>query len=116
MIIKRIEDVPAVAVEMDDAENVKVKVLFGPKDGAPTFAMRLFELGIDGHTPFHHHPFEHQVIVMEGRLAIVTEEGEFPLAAGDTVMVTPGRKHQFRNLSDTDAAKMICMVPVEYQK
>ena len=116
MLIKKIKDVPSTAVEMKGAENVKVQVLFGPKDGAPTFAMRIFELGGGGHTPFHKHPFEHEVMVLLGELAIVTEKGEIPITVGDVILIEPGEKHQFRNLSDTEPAKMQCLVPVEYQK
>ena len=43
MLVKKIKDVTATPVEMEGAENVKVRVLFGPEDGAPTFAMRVFE-------------------------------------------------------------------------
>ena len=39
MQIKKIQDVPATEVEMEGAKGVKVRVLFGPKDGVPTFAM-----------------------------------------------------------------------------
>jgi quercetin dioxygenase-like cupin family protein len=116
MLIKNIKDTPAVTVDMDGAKDTKVRVLFGPRDGAPTFAMRLFELAAAGHTPYHKHPFEHQVVVLLGELAIITEEGKIPITVGDVVMVAPGEKHQFRNLSDTEPAKMLCIIPVEYQK
>ena len=116
MLVKKIKDVPAEPVKMDGAENVNVRVLFGPKDGAPTFAMRLFELAPAGHTPYHEHPFEHEVIAMDGEILIVTENGKKSLSIGDIVMIMPGEKHQFRNISDSKPASFICLVPVEYQK
>ena len=73
MLIKKIKDVPAVPVEMEGARDVKVRVLFGPDDNAPTFAMRVFELDKAGHTPYHSHPFEHEVIVLNGQILAVTE-------------------------------------------
>ena len=66
MLVKKIEDVPAAQVQMEGAKNVTVRVLFGPDDNAPTFAMRLVEIDADGHTPFHAHPFEHEVFVLKG--------------------------------------------------
>ena len=60
MLIKKIQDVPAEKVQMKGARDVKVRVLFGPRDGAPTFAMRIFELDRQGHTPLHDHPFEYK--------------------------------------------------------
>lgn len=116
MIIKKANDVPAVAVEMEGVKDVMVRVLFGPNDNAPTFAMRQFELAKAGHTPFHTHPFEHQVVILQGRIALVSEQGETPLQNGDVAMVLPNEKHQFKNLSDTEPATMLCFVPIENQK
>ena len=116
MLIKRISDVPATPVQMEGAKNVNVRVLFGPKDEAPTVAMRQFELEAGGHTPHHAHPFEHQVVVMQGGLKVVTDQGDIPLAVGDVLMVLPDEKHQFQNASETEVAKMLCIIPIEYQK
>lgn len=116
MLSKKIAQVPAAPVELAGAKDVKVRVLFGPKDQAPTFALRQFELEGGGCTPYHEHPFEHEVVVMEGALAVVTKEGQTPITVGDVVMVSPGEKHQFKNTSADQPAKMLCIVPVEYQK
>ncbi|MCK5175745.1 MAG: cupin domain-containing protein [Planctomycetes bacterium] len=116
MLIKRIDEVPAVPVEMDGAKDVSVRVLFGPDDAAPTFAMRVFDLDKSGHTPYHSHPFEHEVIVLGGEIIAVTETAETPLTAGDVVMMMPDETHQFRNASNTDKARMVCLVPIQYQK
>lgn len=116
MLIKKINDVPAQDVKMDGAKDVKVRVLFGPADGAPTFAMRVFELAPGGHTPFHTHPFEHEVMALDGDIAVVTEAGDKPLAQGDVVLVAPDEKHQFKNLSPTKSTRFMCLVPIAYQK
>jgi len=116
VIIKKIEEVPAVKVEMDGAKDVSVRVLFGPTDKAPTFAMRQFEIEKSGHTPLHTHPFEHEVVILQGQIAVVWENGETSVSPGDVVMVMPNEKHQFKNMSETEPAKMLCLVPVEYQR
>jgi len=116
MIIKTIKNVPAEPVKMDGAEKVSVKVLFGPKDNAPTFAMRVFELDKSGHTPHHTHAFEHEVVILSGQVGVVSEKGTAPLSVGDVVLVAPDEKHQFRNLSDTQPASFMCLVPIQYQK
>lgn len=115
MIVKKIEDVSLVPVEMDGAQGVSVRVLLGPKDSAPHFAMRQFEFAPKGHTPYHHHPFEHEVIIMEGDIALVSEAGEKAMSPGHVVLVPEDQVHQFRNISDSSPAKMICLVPIEYQ-
>ena len=118
MIIKKIEDVPAVPVEMEGANDVSMRVIFGPKDGAPTFAMRQFELAPSGCTPFHAHPFEHQVVIMQGEIAVVSDGGgkRTQVTVGDVVMVMAGEEHQFVNLWASQGAKMLCFVPIKYQK
>jgi quercetin dioxygenase-like cupin family protein len=116
MILKKISDITLVPVEKEGAEKVFNRVVFGPKDAAPNFSIRYFEFEPNGHTPYHHHPYEHQVLVLEGELAYVTEtKEEIPLMVGDAVMVMPGEMHQFRNRSGSQNAKMICIIPIEYQ-
>ena len=116
MLIKKPSDVAIEPVQMQDAKDVTVQVLLGPKDSVPTFAMRLFELAPGGHTPYHNHPFEHEVIVMSGQIAIVASDSTYPLDIGDVILVEPNEIHQFRNHSAVDSAKFICLVPKEYQK
>lgn len=78
--------------------------------------MRVFEFDKAGHTPYHSHPFEHEVIVLDGRILAITEKDEIPLSIGQVLMVMPDEKHQFKNLSDSEPASLVCLVPVEYQK
>ena len=116
MIIKKINDVPLQDVNMEGAKDVKVRTLFGPADNAPTFSMRIFELAPAGHTPFHTHPFEHEAVILDGDIAIVTEDGDKPMDKGNVLLIMPGDKHQFKNRSETEPARFMCLVPIEYQK
>ncbi len=115
MLIKKPQEVPNVPVHMEGARDVMVRVLFGPQDRAPTFAMRIFEMAPGGHTPYHDHPFEHEVMILEGDIAIVSSEDRIPVQAGDVALIRPGETHQFRNLSDSRPAKFMCLVPIAYQ-
>ena len=116
MIVKKIADVEAVPVQVEGTQDVSVRVLFGPKDAAPTVALRQFEIAVGGHTPFHVHPYEHEVVVMVGKIILVSEEKEIPITVGDVVLVPANQKHQFKNNSPAETAKMLCIVPVQYQK
>jgi quercetin dioxygenase-like cupin family protein len=116
MMIKHMLDVTAQPVVMDGAKDVTVRVLVGPQDNAPTFAMRLFELAPGGHTPFHAHNFEHEVIILEGDVAVMTANGLKPLRTGDVLLVPANDQHQFKNRSDKTPARFICLVPIAYQK
>jgi quercetin dioxygenase-like cupin family protein len=115
MMIKAMQDVPAQPVAMAGAKDVTVRVLIGPEDNAPTMAMRLFELAPGGHTPFHTHAFEHEVIVLDGDIAVVTEEETIPLRKGDVLLIEPNEQHQFKNQSGKSPAQFICLVPIAYQ-
>ncbi len=115
MIIKKPQAVPAQEVTMEGAHDVQVRVLFGPADQAPTFAMRIFDLAPGGHTPYHEHPFEHEVMILAGDIVITTEEGDKPVQVNDVVLVHPNDKHQFRNRSDSQPASFMCLVPIAYQ-
>jgi quercetin dioxygenase-like cupin family protein len=116
MIIKKTSDVTANPVKMDGAKDVSVRVIFGPEDKAPTFAMRIFEMDGGGHTPFHTHPFEHEVVILSGEIAVATEKGPIPLKIGDMLLVNHNEQHQFKNLSATQKASFMCLVPIAYQK
>jgi quercetin dioxygenase-like cupin family protein len=116
MLIKNLNTVGAAEVNMEGAKNVKVRVIFGPADNAPTFAMRIFELAPAGHTPFHTHGFEHEAVILDGDIVLVTENGEKPVQKGDMVLIMPNEQHQFKNRSATQPARFMCLVPIAYQK
>ncbi len=110
MILKSVQSVPNEPVDMEGAKGAHVRWLIAEKDGAPNFAMRLFEVAAGGHTPHHAHPFEHEVYVLEGSGVAVGPEGERPFQANDVIFVPPDEMHQFRNTSD-GVCKFLCLIP-----
>jgi quercetin dioxygenase-like cupin family protein len=72
--------------------------------------MRQFEVGPGGHTPKHHHPYEHEVYVLAGQGEIYEGDSPHAIEAGDVVFVEPDEVHQFRNTGDSPL-KFICLVP-----
>lgn len=110
MIIKSIQTVPLEPVEMQGAKDAQVRWLISEKDGAPTFAMRLFELAPGGHTPHHTHCFEHEVFIVEGSGTAVGADGERPFTVGDVIFVPADEMHQFRNTSG-GVCKFLCLIP-----
>ena len=97
MKVTNYEAVPQNPVEMEGADKCHVRILVGESDGAPNFAMRQFEVEIGGYTPKHHHPYEHEIFVIEGQGVVLEGDHEHPLAKGDVVLVKPDEVHQFRN-------------------
>jgi quercetin dioxygenase-like cupin family protein len=103
-------------VAMEGATGAWKQLPLGSIDGVPVFSFRVFTLEPQGHTPYHNHPSEHLNYVIEGEGALVDEAGNFhPLKAGDFAFVSPGEKHQYRNISPDKQFRMICAVPKEYE-
>jgi len=104
-------EVLAEPVREAGAHGTTVRWLISRPEGAPTFAMRLFELAPGGSTPLHDHPWEHEVYILEGEAEVMSEAGPRPISEGDAVLVVPGERHQFRNLGE-EPAKFLCMIPL----
>jgi quercetin dioxygenase-like cupin family protein len=101
---------------MEGAEEVFKQLPVSKADGSPTFSFRVFTIRPGGHTPFHEHDSEHVNYVIEGRGAIVNQDGEeTDFQKGDFALILPGEKHQYRNKSKTQDFVMICAVPREYE-
>jgi len=110
MLLRSYQDVEAIEVE-EDAKNTKVRWLISDQDGAPNFAMRLFEIGPQGATPLHTHAWEHEVFVLEGEGIVVGAEGEQKIGPGDVVFLPGEERHQFRSVGE-GMLKVLCMIPI----
>jgi quercetin dioxygenase-like cupin family protein len=101
-------------IELKDAgegtSGLKVRWLITKDIGANNFAMRLFEMEPAGNSPFHSHPWEHEVLILEGEGLLVGEGEERKFKAGDVVFIAPNEKHQFKN-SGKKLVKFLCLVP-----
>jgi len=97
-------------VNMEGAVGAKIRWLVSQKDGAPNFAMRLFEIDVDGQTPYHQHNYEHEIYVLDGEGIFTFENNEYPFKKGDFIYVDPDKSHNFRNVG-TDKLKFLCLIP-----
>jgi quercetin dioxygenase-like cupin family protein len=93
------------------APGVTMRVVAGPAEGAPTFVMRVFEIQAGSATPFHTHPWEHEVFVLAGKGVVRSGGKEMALAEGDAALVLPNEQHSFLN-TGRDIFRMICVVPL----
>ena len=91
-------------------KDVKVRWLISKKDGAENFAMRLFEIKPDGHTPLHQHDWEHEIFVLEGSGVAKSKTKEDPFKQGDLFFVPSMEWHQFVNNSNK-MLKILCLIP-----
>jgi len=116
MLIRTMQDVEAQDMTPAGAQKTTIRVVFGPEQNAPTFALRQVDVQGGGSTPHHTHPYEHEVVVLEGNMKVVGPDGEKSAKAGDAVLIPPDEIHQFKNASETEPAKLLCLIPVEHQK
>lgn len=99
-------------VNVEGAVGTKIRWLVSQKDNAPNFALRMFEVQPGGMTPFHQHPWEHEVFVLEGEGALVLAGEKKPFKRYDAMLVDPGVHHQFLNTGEA-VLKFLCIVPHE---
>ena len=92
------------------AEGTQVRRLIGEEDGAPTFAMRRFELEPGGRTPRHAHAWEHEVYILEGEGTLYCEGVERPFRPGEAIFLAPQEEHCFMADRGTKAA-FLCLIP-----
>ncbi len=112
MKLMHYNDVELEPVYAEGAEGANIRWLIAQKDGAPNFAMRMFEVEPGGHTPFHKHAWEHEIFCVEGNGHFVTERGETPFSAGDFIYADPHMMHQFKNVGE-GTLKFLCLIPHE---
>ena len=115
MKVQNTHSVDQQPVEMEGAEGCRVRWLLSESDGAPNFAMRQFEVAPGGYTPRHHHPYEHEVFVLEGSGEVWEGEQAHAITSGDVILVTPDEVHQFRNTGDSPL-KFLCLIPNDATK
>ncbi len=116
MIIHSLDKVTKITPIMEGAKDVQKQLPIAAADGTPSFSVRVFTIGVGGHTPYHSHPFEHINYVIEGQGVIVDEKGkESPVKKGDFGLILPDEKHSYRNTSKTADLVVICAVPKAYE-
>lgn len=103
-------DVQLQQVEEEGAHGVSVRWVISKDDGAKNFFMRVFDVEPGGYTPYHQHPWEHEVFILEGTATVVSEDGERRAPAGNVVFVLPNEHHNFKNETDT-VLRFICLIP-----
>ena len=88
--------------------GVTMREMITAADGAPTFAMRVFDVAAGASTPFHHHPWEHEVFIVSGTGHVRSEQGDRPFEAGDTVFIAGHEAHSF--VAET-TVQFVCVIP-----
>jgi quercetin dioxygenase-like cupin family protein len=109
MEIKNKSDLEPIVMNDGQSSGIKFFPMITKKDGAPNFAMRLFEFSPSGHTPKHAHPWEHEVVILSGSGYVIEGDEKVPVAKEDFIIVPPGVLHQF--MAGSEGMDMVCVVP-----
>lgn len=111
MIAKHYSEVAATRFEGEDSRGVIIRPMISDADGAPTFALRYFEIEAGGYTPQHSHDWEHEIFIVAGEAVHHGPDGATRLTPGTAVYIPPNESHQFRNEGDT-LLVMTCSIPL----
>ena len=95
---------------VQELPGVLKRVVISADDGAPNFIMRVFDIEPGGSTPFHTHSWEHEIYVLSGKGAAVSEQGETAISRDSVVFVPPDEKHCFKN-NGKAVLRLICVIP-----
>lgn len=112
MIIKQYQDVKSEPVTDTGAEKATIRWVINEKDGAKNFFLRIFEIEPEGCTPFHQHPWEHEMFVFQGKGCLVKEEGEVPIQEGSVVFIPPDEEHRIKNTAQ-EVLRLVCLIPAQ---
>lgn len=91
-------------------KGVSIRWLITKDIGAEHFAMRMFEVKPEGHTPLHSHEWEHEVFVLEGEGLVFAQSGEEKIKAGDVIFMPSNERHQFKNTGEENL-RFLCLIP-----
>lgn len=92
-----------------------LEIVSGEK-GAQAVTLRLVEIppvqpGDALRGPHFHQGFEECIFVMSGAGTTFADSGQYPLKAGDTILIPSGEKHATRN-TGTEPLVLLCFFPV----
>jgi quercetin dioxygenase-like cupin family protein len=92
-----------------------LEIVSGEK-GSRAVTLRLVEIpvprtGEKTRGPHRHDGFEECIYVVSGRGCTDAESGQYPLEAGDTILIPPGEPHMTRN-TGTEPLVLLCFFPV----
>jgi len=92
-----------------------LEIVSGEK-GSSAVTLRLVEIpvptpGATARGPHYHQGFEECIFVMAGEGCTEADSGNYPLRAGDTILIPAGEKHMTRN-TGKEPLVLLCFFPV----
>ena len=104
------EGVPVEPYDSPQMKGVCKRVLIGPRERAPHFVIRYFEVEPGGHTSLDVHSHEHGVLILRGRARVRMGEEEIETGYGDAIFIPGNELHQFHNIGE-EPLGFLCVIP-----
>lgn len=89
-----------------------IRRLIKEDDGAPTFAMRLFTIEAGGYIKPHHHPWEHEIYVLNGVGEVRICSRTYRITQGSFLYIPPNVEHEYINTGNEDL-EFLCIIPLK---
>ncbi|MCP4727914.1 MAG: cupin domain-containing protein [bacterium] len=109
MHIGHINDVEKEGLPIKGGEGAGIQWLIAEKQGADAFYMRLVTIEPGGEIPLHSHDVVHEMFILKGKGAVLTEEGENNVSHGNFAYIEGEKVHGFKNLGDEDFMFICCI-------
>jgi quercetin dioxygenase-like cupin family protein len=106
----RWEGIEPEVISTAEVNGIIKHILVGPKDGAPNFVIRYFQVPPGEQTFFHTHDHEHGMLILHGQAQIQISDELFDLSPMDTIFVAGGDLHRVINTSQ-EPLGFICVIP-----
>jgi quercetin dioxygenase-like cupin family protein len=95
--------------------RTSIEIVSG-EEGSHSATLRLVEIPVPAigeaqRGPHHHNDTEECIYVLSGTATTVAESGEYPLEAGDTILMPAGERHVTRNTGNQPLV-LLCFFPV----
>lgn len=112
MIVSNEKEISVNPMNSPEVKAASLKALVGPQEGWSDYVMRLVELGPEGYSPRHAHPWPHINYMIEGQGVLHMDGQDHPVESGSYAFVPGGTLHQFKN-TGPGKFRFICIVPKE---
>ena len=98
-------------IETKEVEgSFKLKIRWLNTENSSNFAVRHCEIEPDGYSPYHQHPWEHEIYVLEGNGSAIGDKESKSIRAGDSISIPSEEVHQIKNTGNKPL-KILCMIP-----
>ena len=91
-------------------EGITIRWVIGRAEEAPNFAMRVIEFQPGAVFARHQHPYEHEILVLEGNGMVEGLQEEVPMRPGTALYISPDEPHGYRN-TGKEVLQFICVIP-----